>query len=235
MAPETISYRSGIRDRHEELLPEFQRLLVAEARPTSWCLDIGCGKGRVAFELAPMVRWVVGIDRLADRIAEAKQRAQREGASNASFLVADAESINYEDLAPTGNFQIIASNLCLTNKIIELVPQALANDGRFIVTCFETRNWEETGTECDNAYNIRDLKDALRAAGLETNEMTVVSSKIEFKSISELRDEFLTKRLLDKWMAENRWAGIEAGFARGNHTLTSSKIVFCAHKKQSLC
>jgi 2-polyprenyl-3-methyl-5-hydroxy-6-metoxy-1,4-benzoquinol methylase len=67
----------------EGVSPRFLSLLAQEDLASLRVLDVGCGAGRVALALAPASRWVVGLDREADLIAEARRRAERAGLANA--------------------------------------------------------------------------------------------------------------------------------------------------------
>jgi ubiquinone/menaquinone biosynthesis C-methylase UbiE len=64
-------------------------------------LDVGCGAGALALALAPYVHDVVGIDRVPELLALARERAP----ANAEFIEGDATSLPFEvgsfDLAGT--------------------------------------------------------------------------------------------------------------------------------------
>ncbi len=230
MASDRIYFEPGLKDAHEELLPQFVAILESAAKPQSWCLDIGCGSGQVAFMLAPTVRWVVGIDRKPERIAVARKRAEGEAIENARFLVADAESGSYVGLAPPGAFDLITSNLCLTDIVIRRAAEALFHGGRLAVTCFEKEQWRETGSPLDHAYNEGRLQAVLQAAGLEIESLEVVGRVIEFESFEQLVTQYLPQRIVDKWNENDRLRTIEDNFKEGRRTLTESKIVFSALK-----
>jgi len=65
----------------------LRRLVSFENRDV---LDIGCGEGRTARNIARTARLVVGIDPDAGRIAEARRGEVEEGACEVEFLVEDA-------------------------------------------------------------------------------------------------------------------------------------------------
>ncbi len=54
-------------------------------------LDVGCGAGALALALAPLVREVVGVDRVPELLALARERAPE----NATFVEADATHLPY--------------------------------------------------------------------------------------------------------------------------------------------
>jgi SAM-dependent methyltransferase len=55
-------------------------------------LDVGCGAGALALALAPLVREVVGVDRVPELLALARDRAP----ANATFVEGDATHLPYE-------------------------------------------------------------------------------------------------------------------------------------------
>jgi len=58
-------------------------------------LDVGTGAGALALALAPLVRSVVGVDRVPELLALARERATALG--NAEFVEADATSLPFDD------------------------------------------------------------------------------------------------------------------------------------------
>ena len=58
-------------------------------------LDVGTGAGALALALAPVVREVVGIDRVPELLELARERAR--GLANVAFVEGDAESLPFED------------------------------------------------------------------------------------------------------------------------------------------
>ena len=60
-------------------------------------LDVGTGAGALAFALAPLVREVVGIDRVPELLALARERAA--AFDNVSFVEGDANALPFEDFS----------------------------------------------------------------------------------------------------------------------------------------
>lgn len=58
-------------------------------------LDVGTGAGALAFALAPIVREVVGVDRVPELLALARERAR--GLASVTFVEGDGESLPFED------------------------------------------------------------------------------------------------------------------------------------------
>jgi ubiquinone/menaquinone biosynthesis C-methylase UbiE len=60
-------------------------------------VDVGTGVGALAFALAPLVREVVGVDRVPELLALARERAAE--VPNVSFVEADATALPFEDFS----------------------------------------------------------------------------------------------------------------------------------------
>jgi SAM-dependent methyltransferase len=59
-------------------------------RPDADLLDVACGHGEVALDLAPLCRSVLGYDRIAPWIERAQHTAQERGVANATFVCHDS-------------------------------------------------------------------------------------------------------------------------------------------------
>ena len=66
-------------------------------------LDVGTGAGALALALAPLVREVVGVDRVPELLELARERAR--GLANVAFVEGDAESLPFED----GSFDLVGT------------------------------------------------------------------------------------------------------------------------------
>ena len=78
-------------DRRAAALAEKVRLFV-EATGEERALDVGTGAGALALALAPLVREVVGVDRVPELLEEARKRAP----ASVSFVEADATHLPFE-------------------------------------------------------------------------------------------------------------------------------------------
>ncbi|MDE3191522.1 MAG: methyltransferase domain-containing protein [Acidobacteriota bacterium] len=80
-------------ERAAALAEEVRAFLLP--RGDERAVDVGTGAGALALALAPLVHEVVGVDRVPELLAKARERAA--GASNATFVEGDAERLPFED------------------------------------------------------------------------------------------------------------------------------------------
>jgi SAM-dependent methyltransferase len=85
--------------RAAELAERVRAFVLPEG--TERAIDVGCGAGALALALAPLVREVVGVDRVPELLELARKRAP----GNAQFVEGDATSLPFDtatfDLAGT--------------------------------------------------------------------------------------------------------------------------------------
>jgi ubiquinone/menaquinone biosynthesis C-methylase UbiE len=90
------------RPAYAHALPEF---LVREANLRGRrVLDVGCGPGTIAVDLAPFAGEVVGLDPDAEMLAEAARHAGRRGVANVRWVLGRAEDLGTLDL---GRFALV--------------------------------------------------------------------------------------------------------------------------------
>lgn len=101
-------------------------------------LDIGCGTGRHAIELAKRGHDVTGIDLSESMIAKAKEKAQISGV-NVDFHIADARNLPFKDqfdlviMICEGAFPLMETDE-MNFEILGNAAKALKNGGKFIFT-----------------------------------------------------------------------------------------------------
>jgi SAM-dependent methyltransferase len=82
--------------RAEELARRVREFVDADGSERA--LDAGCGAGALAFALAPLVRAVIGVDRVPELLAEARRRAP----ANVDLAAGDIEQLDF----PDGSFDL---------------------------------------------------------------------------------------------------------------------------------
>lgn len=123
---------SGIGAVTERLERALILELVGDARGLS-VLDIGCGDGALALELAKRGATVTGIDASAAMIEAAKDRARLQQA-DVAFQVAQAENLPF----PAGQFDLVTAItiLCFVKHagpVFQEVARVLRPGGRLVI------------------------------------------------------------------------------------------------------
>jgi ubiquinone/menaquinone biosynthesis C-methylase UbiE len=143
------------------------RLLIPYIQPDMHVLDLGCGLGRMSFELAQHTREpVVGIDTSQEFITACQQIATNQNRCVAypvpqkaavSFLLADAQELPFAE----GTFQCV---LCLNlidrvahpKQVIEEITRVLSPTGLLLIS--DPYEWEEDRTKpTEWIANMRDV------------------------------------------------------------------------------
>lgn len=199
--------------------PIFLSLVRSEPLQEMSLLDIGCGWGRLALLLAPEARRVVGLDRDATAIAEARRLAAERALANAEFVVADAEQVEYGEWRPA----MVVAHLCMSDAIIERASRALA-PGRFLAfVSFHTDQWKETGKVSRFAYSEERMRSVLEASGFVPERLEVEREVVEFSGVGEgLR---LVEEIRPNWEADGRWANFVTFLEAGGRTLTRAHLI----------
>lgn len=85
-------------------------------------LDVGCGPGRLALELAPLFEEAIGLDPDPDMLREAERLAREAGATNLRWIRALAEDIPALDL---GSFRVVSFGQSFHRTDRERVAEAV--------------------------------------------------------------------------------------------------------------
>jgi SAM-dependent methyltransferase len=187
-------------------------------------LDIGTGTGRLALALAPRCRRVIGIDRDAPAIDEARARAARAGLANTEFLVLDAEAGEYGSLGP----DLVTAHLCMSDAIIERAARALAPGRMLAFVAFHADQWRETGRRSRFAYDEEQARHVLTTHGFAVEALEVERDVQTFASVEEALAAAVA--LEEKWRTDGRWFHYIKFLERGGRTLTRSHLVVKARR-----
>jgi ubiquinone/menaquinone biosynthesis C-methylase UbiE len=98
----TADRAAALQDARAAELAEKVRAFVLPAGDER-ALDVGTGAGALALALAPLVREVVGVDRVPELLAHARERAMEFG--NVELVEADATALPF----PDGSFDLAAT------------------------------------------------------------------------------------------------------------------------------
>ncbi len=205
--------------------PKFLALLEAEDLKDKVTLDVGCGAGRLALLLAPRCRRVIGMDRDAQAVEDARERAATEGIENVEFHVVDAEAVEYDGFGP----QLIAAHLCMSDAIIARAARALAPGECLAFVAFHVDQWRETGRPSRFAYDEARLASVLGGSGFVPEHLEVEREVTCFRTVQE--GLAAAAGLEDKWKADGRWKRYVEFLERGGRTLTRSHLIIKARRQ----
>ena len=205
--------------------PTFLALVYAEPIAELAVLDVGTGWGRVALQLAPRCRRVVGIDRETSLIEEARRRASAAGLSNAEFIVADAETEEYSVFAP----DMICAHLCMSDAIAERAGRALVPGRVFAFVAFETEQWRETGRPSRFSYDEARARAVLDTNGFSVERLEIERETQRYDSVEAALAAVVG--LEDRWRRDGRWFRYLKFLEDGGRTLTRSHLLVKARRR----
>ena len=204
--------------------PRFLALLAREPLGGSRVLDVGCGSGRLSLALAPVSGSVVGLDREAAALEEARRRAAAAGLANVDFHEADVELAPYEPWRP----DLVTAHLCASDAIIERAAAALRPGACLAMVAFHVDQWKETGRVSRFAYDEARMRAALEERGFTVEALEVEQEVRCFASIEE--GLAAAVGLEDRWRIDGRWFRYIAFLESGGRTLTRSHLLVKARR-----
>jgi SAM-dependent methyltransferase len=205
------------------LSPRFLALLAAEGLEGKRALDVGCGTGRLTLWLAPRVKHVVGLDRDALALAEARRLAAA-GLAGVEFHETDVEREEYGRWEP----DLITAHLCASDAIIERAGRALAPGHCLAMVAFHVDQWRETGRVSRFAYHESRMERSLRSGGFVPEAIEVELDVMRFGSVEE--GLAAAVGLEDRWRSDGRWFRYIAFLEEGGRTLTRAHLIVKARK-----
>jgi len=214
----TVAVNAGIS-------PRFLSLLESAGLAGKRVLDVGCGWGRLSLALAPRSGRVVGIDRDAALIAEARRGAAAAGLVNVEFHEGDADREEYGRWAP----DLVTAHLCASDAIVERAGRALAPGAWLGMVAFHVDQWRETGKVSRFAYDEARMAPVLESAGLVADVLEVEREVKAFASVEE--GLAAAVGLAERWKTDGRWVRYLAYLQGGGRTLTRSHLIVLARKR----
>ena len=221
MAPSQASSPEEVADG---LSPAFLELLRAEPLGALTVLDVGTGGGRLALALAPHCRAVVGVDRDARLIDEARKKAAAAGVTNARFVVGDVEVEEYAPFKP----DMVVAHLCMSDAIGERAGRVLKPGQVFAFVAFHSDQWKETGRPSRFAYGEVGAKRLLKRTGFAVEHLAVERQVQQFETVEQGLAAAIA--LQEQWKADGRWFRYVKFLEEGGRTLTRAHLVVKARK-----
>jgi len=208
----------------EALSPAFLELLEAEPLGELTVLDVGTGAGRLALALAPRARAVVGVDREARLIDEARKSAAAAGLTNLRFVVGDVEVEEYAPFRP----DMVVAHLCVSDAIAERAGRVLKQGGVFAFVALHTDQWKETGRPSRFAWGEVGAKRLLKRCGFAVESLAVEREVAQFETVEQGLAAAVA--LQEKWKQDGRWFRYVKFLEEGGRTLTRARLVVKARK-----
>ena len=214
---------------HGSLSETLLRLIREEPLRERTVLEVGCGKGRLAFALAEEAGRIIGIDWSDQLIQEAGQHARTLGLDHITFMCGDAEQIEYCELGP---IDLVVAHLCMSDEIIRRAAAVLAPGCCIAFSTLHRDQWKESGRSSRFAYGEQDVETALTAAGFDPVYLEAEHEVLSFAAAADALAYMEALDLIGKWKADSRWEGFLAYLQRGGRELTiRARVTVKAHRR----
>jgi SAM-dependent methyltransferase len=208
----------------EGLSPAFLELLRAEPLADLTVLDVGTGAGRLALALAPHCRAVVGLDREARVVEEARTNAAAAGLRNVRFVIGDVEVEEYAPFKP----DMVVAHLCMSDAIAERAGRVLKPGQVFAFVALHSDQWKETGRPSRFAHGEVGVKRLLKRTGFAVEHLAVERQVQQFETVEQGLAAAVA--LQEKWKADGRWFKYVKFLEEGGRTLTRAHLVVKTRK-----
>jgi SAM-dependent methyltransferase len=194
-------------------------------------LDVGTGVGRIALALGSRCRRVLGIDRDAGAVAEARRHAAAAGLANVEFAEIDAEArADYRDLAPGwARPALVVAHLCMSEAIIAATARTLGAGETLVFVALHVDQWRETGRRSRFAYEEAEARRQLEGHGFAVEHLEVEQEVQRFESVEQGLAAAIG--LAEKWKSDGRWFRYIKFLEDGGRTLTRSHLVAKARRR----
>ena len=181
----------------------------------------------MALALAPQCRWVVGVDREAESIDDARSKAKALALSNVEFLVADADSVDYRALTPAVP-TLVTAHMFLSDQLVERSARVLPPGGALVMAGFHVDQWKETGRPSRFAYDEERMGRLVAGAGFAIEHLSVERDVRTFGSVEEALAAAIS--LQERWKSDGRWVRYLKFLEDGGRTLTHSSLIVKARR-----
>jgi SAM-dependent methyltransferase len=211
--------------------PQFWKLVEAEPLREADVLDIGTGTGRIALAVAPRCRLVVGLDRDAGALDEARRGAETARLANVEFVQLDVES-GEDYVGVTSLFtrpNLILAHLCMSEAIIAASGRTLGRGQALAFVAFHVDQWRETGRRSRFAYDEGEARRQLEANGFAVEHLDVEQEVQKFDSVEQGLAAAIG--LSERWKSDGRWFHYIKFLEEGGRTLTRSHLVAKARRR----
>lgn len=198
-------------------------------------LDLGCGAGRMTFELANRWGpggWSIGADLDDEALRSSRAKAETEGLTGARFIRMDVEKEDYAAALSGRVPDLITAHLCMGAEIVERASSFLPAGGIFAGVALHTGLWKETGRASRFAMSEGDIENLLHRFGLSPTFLRSEIEIIEFEKPQDALEGFFRNgEAVPRWLDDGRWEAICKYFSEGGRTVTThAQVQFIARK-----
>ena len=199
-------------------------------------LDVGCGRGRMAWTLACRWfagGWSLGVDRDDASLAEARAQAAKMGLVDARFVRGDVEEEEYAAFLSGRPPGVVTAHLCMSPAIAERASRALSPGGVFAFVAFHPDLWKETGRASRFALEEEETDRLLASLGFTPLFQRVEQHVLRFREPREVTEKFFQgSRSIRRWREDGRWDALLAYLEGGGTTLTVRAQLQCVARKE---
>jgi SAM-dependent methyltransferase len=208
-----------------DLSPRFWALLETAPLAGLDALDVGTGTGRLALALGARCRRVLGIDREAEALDEARRRAAAAGLTGVEFAAVDAEArADYVDPIPGwGRPTLIVAHLCMSEAIMAAAGRTLAPGEVLAFAALHVDQWRETGRRSRFAYDEDEARRQLERHGFAVEHLEVEQDVLTFDTVEQ--GLAAAVGLAERWKSDGRWFHYIKFLEQGGRTLTRSHLI----------
>jgi len=214
-----------------DVSPQFRALVEAEPLPDADAVDVGTGTGRVALAVASRCHRVVGLDRDAGALDEARRRADAARLGNVEFVQLDVEA-REDYVGVTSLFTrptLILAHLCMSEPIIAASGRTLRHGEALAFVAFHVDQWRETGRRSRFAYDEDEARRQLETHGFAVEHLAVEQDVQKFDSVEQGLAAAIG--LAERWKTDGRWFHYIKFLEEGGRTLTRSHLIAKARRR----
>jgi len=214
-----------------DVSPQFWALVEAEPLPDADAVDVGTGTGRIALAVASRCHRVVGLDRDAGALDEARRRADAARLGNVEFVQLDVEA-REDYVGVTSLFTrptLILAHLCMSEPIIAASGRTLRHGEALAFVAFHVDQWRETGRRSRFAYDEDEARRQLETHGFAVEHLAVEQDVQKFDSVEQGLAAAIG--LAERWKTDGRWFHYIKFLEEGGRTLTRSHLIAKARRR----
>ena len=214
-----------------DVSPQFWALVEAEPLQDADAVDVGTGTGRVALAVASRCHRVVGLDRDAGALDEARRRADAARLGNVEFVQLDVEA-REDYVGVTSLFTrptLILAHLCMSEPIIAASGRTLRHGEALAFVAFHVDQWRETGRRSRFAYDEGEARRQLETHGFAVEHLAVEQDVQKFDSVEQGLAAAIG--LAERWKTDGRWFHYIKFLEEGGRTLTRSHLIAKARRR----